>query len=251
MARPARIALTAFLAGTLAVQPALAGAAETTCEFSGGMLDIRIEDARGATILDTEDGYGLSVSLNFDVGTFIDCGDATHDNTSSVTVTAGDGNQHFGISAMGQGQFGNITQWTIDLGEGSDTFYAAGTKRADSLAIKDIETEGGTIAWAALDGTTFNIPLIGVEEFRLYGGKGPDRLLGDSNPGLILYGSKGDDRLIGGRGNDALLGDEGDDVLLGEGDSDELSGGDGRDRCNGGPGRDVAADCEIRRSASL
>lgn len=63
----------------------------------------------------------------------------------------------------------------------------------------------------------------------LYGGKGNDKLKGNS----------GKDILLGGEGNDTLRGEAGDDILGGNADNDTLYGGIGNDKLNGGKGKDT------------
>lgn len=74
----------------------------------------------------------------------------------------------------------------------------------------------------------------------LFGGLGDDRLLGGDGPS-ILFGQDGWDTLLGGAGDDLLFGDAGADNLAGESGSDELFGGPGDDNLTGSvsPGEDV------------
>ena len=73
----------------------------------------------------------------------------------------------------------------------------------------------------------------------VFGGFGPDLMIGNSLPNTFV-GNLGDDDLAGGRGADSLRGDNGDDELAGnqllgfpvsDGATDLLNGGDDFDRC--------------------
>ncbi len=72
----------------------------------------------------------------------------------------------------------------------------------------------------------------------LYGGVGPDRLLGGGRADL-LDGGAGNDVQDGDGGWDTLLGRSGNDVLIGRGDPDTIVGGPGRDRIAAGGERDT------------
>jgi predicted extracellular nuclease len=67
-----------------------------------------------------------------------------------------------------------------------------------------------------------------VPGIRLFGGNGPDTLIG----------TDGADYLDGGNGPDILIGGAGDDILIGGNGADELVGGLGADRMTGGNGPD-------------
>lgn len=96
-------------------------------------------------------------------------------------------------------------------------------------------------------GHIFNALLFGTDQRSLIeaatGGKGNDRLIGNSTDNLLtggagndsLTGREGSDYLWGGDGNDNLSGDEGDQSKSG---SDALYGGTGNDTLSGGEGDD-------------
>ena len=77
--------------------------------------------------------------------------------------------------------------------------------------------------------------LVGFESLR--GGRGNDRLMGDSDENWLeggggadlLDGRDGDDIPMGGSGNDRVYGDDGDDVVWGDEGADALFGGSGDD----------------------
>lgn len=64
---------------------------------------------------------------------------------------------------------------------------------------------------------------------RVWGGKGNDRMIGDSGP----------QHFFGGPGNDTLSGAGGDDLLFGDYGNDDLDGGDGADVLDGGVANDT------------
>jgi Ca2+-binding RTX toxin-like protein len=57
-----------------------------------------------------------------------------------------------------------------------------------------------------------------------------ERLIADSDAGLVLHGNGRDNSIAGGDGNDRLVGRDGDDTLHGGDGRDILTGGDGNDR---------------------
>jgi len=69
------------------------------------------------------------------------------------------------------------------------------------------------------------------------GGKGNDRLIGNSTDNF-LTGGLGNDSLKGGDGSDFLWGEEGNDTLSGDDGNDALYGGAGNDTLLGGEGAD-------------
>lgn len=71
----------------------------------------------------------------------------------------------------------------------------------------------------------------GTDGGSILGGRGRDRLIGDS----------GEDDLFGGGGGDKIIAGAGNDVLEGQADDDELSGGDGIDVLLGAGGDDTLA----------
>lgn len=81
------------------------------------------------------------------------------------------------------------------------------------------------------------------------GGKGSDKLTGNSLANVI-FGGAGRDRIVGGRGKDRLSGDAGNDTITGGKQVDTINGGTGNDRINardkakdsldGGKGKDKA-----------
>ena len=79
----------------------------------------------------------------------------------------------------------------------------------------------------------------GHSHFRsVYGGPGPDTLIGGDYP-ILLNGGPGDDRLVGRSGFQDLRGSEGEDSLEGGPGDDHLRGGPGNDSLAGGPGFDL------------
>ena len=100
----------------------------------------------------------------------------------------------------------------VDALEGGTGTDWAEIDRSDLATGFAIDLSAGPAVQAtASDGTT----VIGVEQFRIYGGSGADQITGGA----------GDDDLLGGDGNDTLNGGAGYDYLYGGKGHDTLSTG--------------------------
>ncbi len=183
--------------------------------------------------------------------------------------------------------FGKKATPGIQRGYDQQWDYWIGTPKADVIIIPDYRTKGTDGVWAdGLGGDDlicgglhhYSRHIGGLQEERLFGSAGNDRIRldddedsadgGDGNDTLIagkggssLIGGKGDDRLEGGAGEDemygeagrhdtksvtgaiagkdVLLGGPGDDYLDGQGGDDELDAGTGRDELLGSQGNDI------------
>lgn len=167
---------------------------------------------------------------------------ATLDNTTSVLIDGGQGNDCITTEDLGIfPDFGDppVPVSIIILGGSGNDVIRGGDndERIDAGSSNDIVCAGrgddivfGNIGDDQIDGE--------FGDDALFGGAGDDTLVGDEGDDDLIGGS-GNDRMRGGNGDDFLQGDSGSDILCGEDGADVLLGGDGVDRADGGEGIDT------------
>ncbi len=117
----------------------------------------------------------------------------------------------------------------IDGGPGADLM--SGGPGSDSVSYSGGAPVTVTLDNVADDGVAGESDNVGKDIEDVYGGDGPDRLVGSSAENT-LDGGLGNDTIDGGAGPDGLFGDEGDDRIVSRDGS--------TDRVECGPGDDVA-----------
>ena len=194
-----------------------------------------------------------------------DGGKPTPLGADSVSVQLGDGDDAVTIAPgvrIVTSLFGQAGDDVLAGGDVDAVFDGGpGADRVDGRSARDVlsftgRREGVTVDLAA-GRTSDGDVLTGIET--VWGGDGPDRLLGGRGADVIT-GGPGADVLRGRGGNDVLSGDVGADVVDGGAGNDTLSGdpvqGDGyytpiirlsRDVLRGGSGRDVILARDGRR----
>jgi Ca2+-binding RTX toxin-like protein len=171
--------------------------------------------------------------------------DITIANVESHIVYLGDGADTF--TAAGGGILGGVfgTALTVYGGAGNDLFNegAAATTSETIFGGADTDTVSYTARAAAVT-VTVGAQTLGVNDDGAVGEL--DDIKSDVE---IVTGGLGDDTLTaapgvavtfnGGPGNDTLIGDSGNDTLNGEAGNDTLRGAAGNDTLNGGDGDDT------------
>lgn len=252
ISRAAVVGLLVLAMVTLA-SPAASAALDAACEFAAGKklvtLKLPADDFdEGPFLVGRVPG---SQRIGFDTDDLPQwkrCSTATTNNTDRIKVV---GTQHneslivtleggmLGPGASSEKDGASEIEISGDLGDGTDTLILVGSNGSDRLAIHSSSS-------ASFNGDQdADISLSGVNDWRMYGGRGNDVLDGHGAPAVDAYGQEGDDRVVGGRGSDDLYGDEGeeaadgDDVLVGGAADDDLNGGNGSDRLVGQDGDDA------------
>jgi len=117
----------------------------------------------------------------------------------------------------------------VDGGPGADLM--SGGPGSDSVSYTGATAVTVTLDNVADDGVAGESDNVGTDIEDVYGGDGPDRLVGSSAENTI-DGGPGNDSIDGRPGSDGLFGDEGDDRIVSRDGS--------TDRVECGPGDDVA-----------
>ena len=120
-------------------------------------------------------------------------------------------------------------------GVGLHRLEVVGTPGSDTIRV-------GTAALSVNSDQDGDVTWTGLEQLRVFGGEGADRLYARGGYGsgnvatrsVQLYGSTGADRLHGGNGNDTLFGGDGNDTLVGGAGADDMTGEDGTDTADYG-----------------
>jgi RTX calcium-binding nonapeptide repeat (4 copies) len=157
-----------------------------------------------------------------------------------ITVNCGDGNDsvstttNLRINMTLNGQRGDDL---LRSGKGKDLLRGGdGKDRLDGAGNRDKLDGGGGSDYAYYSSRSLNLNI------------SLDNVANDGEAGekdLILFnvehvqGGKGDDRITGNSGNNILRGGAGDDVLIGNDGNDELDGGPGTNNMSGGAGDDT------------
>jgi len=196
------------------------------------------------------------------------CGNAaTVTNTDSISITGDAGSQTLFV-LLGNGGFrpgftnetgiSDEIEFAIALGSGtSDSLGLIGTKRAESFALTQVNTQFGLLRRINLNATETtgvddDITLSGADYVYIAAKGGPDQINAQGSPSdtqddfnlpLIVYGGGGNDHIYGGAGEDKLFGGKGDDHVYGNGGNDfiYLNGDGGGDVGQGGAGTDTCS----------
>lgn len=195
---------------------------------------------------------------------------ATTSSTSAIVLTASPGDDVVRVDLTG-GTFADIA-WTVDLGEGSDTFAIRGSDGRDVLTVGgagfSLGASGGSLSsveafvlrglagsdvLSAAGGTPGTGGLVsgsvtivgGPGHDRMHGGLGADAFRGGPGGDLVTYLSHGTSitATLDGLPNDGMAGEDrvrGDvENLMGGTGDDRLVGNAGANRLAGAPGSDV------------
>jgi Ca2+-binding RTX toxin-like protein len=215
------VVLAAALLGALALAaPAQAGLG---CDsFSGGVLDLNIENASTTTLLIVSGG----VYHDENGALAPPCDTAGPGNTTSIVLDDAAANEAVTLDLHG-GPFGATLD--VDMNPGNDSLLIMGTNAAEVVGI------GPGAFHLGADGATY----VGVDRMTVstFGGADTVNANGAGVP-LTLLGGSGNDVLTGGVVADALSGGDGNDFLNGLGGGDALDGDSGDDTLTGGIGND-------------
>jgi ELWxxDGT repeat protein len=210
------------------------------CGLVGSTLRISLVDGGSVTV------GRLGTSFNVTGNGIGDptCGGATVNNVDSVEIAGSDQADSLTINLAG-GQFApgltpeatgvSEIEFTIDLGDGSDTLIVQGGTAVDKLVF-------GTTGANVTGDSDADLTLTAIEAVTLLGADGNDTLSGGGASGtgnpftksLTLRGEGGSDKLTGGTQNDLFDGGIGNDTFTSK------NAADGADAQVGGAGTDTA-----------
>ena len=235
--------------------------------------------AAKTAILDFTNGlFATGTSSTSTTGIVVDLGTGGG-NTLGIRGTTGADNFAYGVGGINLNNdafkditVSNVANHTVYLGDGADTFTAAGGAAVGAAFGSALTVYGGAGA------DTFNQGTVSTPSETIYGGadidtvtyttraaavtvtvsaaatlSADDGVTGEnddikSDVEIVTGGSANDTMTAaagvavtfnGGAGDDTLIGDTGNDTLNGEAGNDTLRGKDGNDTLNGGDGNDT------------
>ncbi|MEE2641336.1 MAG: calcium-binding protein [Planctomycetota bacterium] len=103
--------------------------------------------------------------------------------------------------------------------------------------VAELDENGDAVADQVIEFPEFEVSAI--DDIRIFGLGGNDRIRNLTSVPDFLFGGLGEDTLIGGEGPSGLFGQQGDDNVFGEGGNDLVFGEEGNDNLGGGAGQDV------------
>ena len=220
------------------------------------------------TVSLSDGANAISVPVSFDIQGANDSpygkGDhaiAVEDSSVLVNVLANDGDAEGNalgiILASGKSSLGatlTLENGQVRYSADADSFdlLASNTSAQDYFTYRVDDGHGGLSGPISVQVTVQeagdNVSLSGTDgndTFRAVlgkdssydGGKGNDKIIGNTGADILL-GGDGNDAIDGGGGNDIVSGGAGNDNLLGGDGDDSLDGGSGNDGLNGGNGND-------------
>jgi Ca2+-binding RTX toxin-like protein len=238
------LAVLVAAGATAAVSMATAaGAAASSCVYDAGTQSVSVGmDPGGVSTLSVSAG-----SLLVDGAP---CLGATTTNTDSISVAGHGGtnerlvlDQRGGVFGPGATSEFNIPEieFSIDLGDESDTLVVYGTEGDDRMAAGQsgfaLTGDGDVDALLSPGAMNLEIYLLGGDDF--YNARGTFGAgLHFLGPSLVEAGP-GDDFVRGSTPDDVIDGGDGNDELEGNGGSDDIDAGPGNDSVNAGADADV------------